>query len=152
MNHAVNWEAISAIGQMVGAIGVIISLIYLTREIRKNARSARRASVDTMNWWLGQLAKNHHLSAVFDRGLDDKEALEGSDRLTFQAVMLQWFHIFAEMYYQQLEGELDPRLWHEAETLMGAMFQRRPGMQAWWRSFSDIFGEQFVNYVNQLRA
>jgi len=69
MNHAVNWEAISAIGQMVGAIGVIISLIYLTREIRKNARSARRASVDAMNRWLGQLAQHQHLSALFDRGV-----------------------------------------------------------------------------------
>jgi hypothetical protein len=137
---------------MVGALGVIISLIYLTREIRKNARSARRASVDTMNFWLGQLAQNQHLSAVFDRGLDDKESLKGSDRLTFGAVMLQWFHIFAEMYYQQLEGDLEPRLWREAETLMDGLIHRRPGMLAWWRSYSDVFGAEFVNYVNQLIA
>jgi len=49
MNHAVNWAAISAIGQIVGALAVVISLIYLAREIRSNARAARRASVDTMN-------------------------------------------------------------------------------------------------------
>jgi hypothetical protein len=41
MNHAVNWEAISAIGQLVGAIAVVVSLMYLAREIRSNARSAR---------------------------------------------------------------------------------------------------------------
>jgi hypothetical protein len=41
MNHAVNWEAISAIGQIVGAIAVVVSLMYLAREIRSNARSAR---------------------------------------------------------------------------------------------------------------
>jgi hypothetical protein len=40
----VNWEAISAIGQIVGAFAVVISLIYLAREIRSNARSARVAS------------------------------------------------------------------------------------------------------------
>jgi len=38
MDHAVNWEAISAIGQIVGALAVVISLIYLATEIRSNAR------------------------------------------------------------------------------------------------------------------
>jgi len=35
MNHAVNWEAISAIGQLVGALAVVISLIYVAREVRQ---------------------------------------------------------------------------------------------------------------------
>jgi hypothetical protein len=38
---AVNWEGISAIGQVVGAFAVVISLIYVAREIRSNARAAR---------------------------------------------------------------------------------------------------------------
>jgi hypothetical protein len=42
----VNWEAISAIGQIVGAVAVVISLIYVAREIRSNARAARVASMD----------------------------------------------------------------------------------------------------------
>jgi flagellar biogenesis protein FliO len=37
----VNWEAISAIGQLVGALAVVISLIYLAREVRSNARDKR---------------------------------------------------------------------------------------------------------------
>jgi hypothetical protein len=35
----VNWEAISAIGQIVGALAVVISLIYLAKEVRSNARA-----------------------------------------------------------------------------------------------------------------
>ena len=90
---------------------------------------------------------------MFVRGTQDKESLESLqavDRLTFGAVMLQWFRIFAEMYYQQLEGEMDPRLWRETETIMRAQFHVRPGIQAWWRLNSHFFGEKFVNYVNQL--
>ena len=68
MNHAVNWEAISAIGQLVGALAVVISLIYVAREIRSNARSARLASVGTINRWLGQLATDRHLADVWHRG------------------------------------------------------------------------------------
>ena len=37
-----NWEAIGAIGEFVGALGVITSLIYLAIQIRSDA-AARRA-------------------------------------------------------------------------------------------------------------
>jgi len=78
----VNWEAISAIGQIVGALAVVISLIYLAREIRSNARSARMASVGTLNRWLGQLATHPHLAEVWSRGIQDWEAIKGPDRDT----------------------------------------------------------------------
>jgi hypothetical protein len=94
----VNWEAISAIGQMVGAIAVVISLIYLAREIRRNARLARQSSVNTLNGWLGQIAQHPHLAQLFDRGVHDLKSLEGADRMSFEALMLQWFHIYGEMY------------------------------------------------------
>jgi len=34
-----NWEMISAIGQMLGALGVIISLIYLALQIRAQKKT-----------------------------------------------------------------------------------------------------------------
>ena len=33
-----NWEAISALGQIVGAIAVVISVVYLATQVRGNAR------------------------------------------------------------------------------------------------------------------
>jgi hypothetical protein len=151
MNHAVNWEAISAIGQMVGAFAVVISLVYVAREIRSNARSARLASVGTLNLCLGQLATHPHLAEVFNRGIQDWESLKGPDNNTFEAFMLQLFHIFEELYYQQLERHLDPRLWCEVETPMRDLIKECPGIQACWREYSRWFSEEFVSYVNQLQ-
>src|SRR5213075_2259577 len=57
-----NWEAISAVGQIVGAAGVIISVIYLAQQVRSNARQTRLASMrsmsDAFNQWLQSLAEN----------------------------------------------------------------------------------------------
>jgi hypothetical protein len=147
----VNWEAISAIGQIVGAIAVVVSLIYLAREIRSNARSARMASVGTLNRLLGQVATHPHLAEVWNRGMRDLESLEGPDLHTFNSFSLQLFHIFKELYYQQREGHLDPRLWHEVEAPMRDVINRFPGIQAWWRHTSDWFSPEFANYVNQLQ-
>jgi len=55
----VNWEAISAIGQIVGAIAVVVSLIYLAREVRSSAHAAQLASrhslADIFTRWIQQL-------------------------------------------------------------------------------------------------
>ena len=86
-----NWEAISAIGQIVGAIAVVVSLLYLAREIRTNASAARPASVSAFNRWLGQLAQNPHLAELWNRGIQDFESLEAGDRQRFIAAILSSF-------------------------------------------------------------
>jgi len=42
------WEMISAIGQVLGAIGVIISLVYLAIQIRRQKRESRTAAMNTL--------------------------------------------------------------------------------------------------------
>jgi hypothetical protein len=39
-----NWEVISAVGQIIGALAAVISLIYLAREVRSNARDRKNMS------------------------------------------------------------------------------------------------------------
>ena len=153
LDHTVNWEAVSAIGQIVGALAVVVSLLYLAREIRTNASAARLASVSAFNRWLGQLATVPHLAEVWNRGVRDFESLGAAgDRERFLAVILQLFQIFEEMYYNHLERHMDPRLWNEVETRMRALINGSPGIRAWWRLYSDWFSGEFANYVNQLTA
>jgi heme/copper-type cytochrome/quinol oxidase subunit 1 len=47
-----NWEMISAVGQMLGAIGVIISIIYLAVKIRNQNKESQRAAMNvlTTHW------------------------------------------------------------------------------------------------------
>ena len=42
-HRRMNWEMLSAIGQVVAAIGVIPSLIYLAVQIREQNKERRRA-------------------------------------------------------------------------------------------------------------
>ena len=67
-----NWEAISAIGQLVGALAVVISLIYLARQVGSSARETRIASVraqaDRFLGLLQQLTEHPDLNDLFNRG------------------------------------------------------------------------------------
>ena len=89
-----NWEAISAIGQIVGALAVVVSLIYLATEIRSNARSARQLSLESVNRWAGPIGIRIY-AELWIRGLNDFESLESGDRWQIQlslesAVLSLW--------------------------------------------------------------
>jgi len=47
-----NWEMISAVGQMLGAIGVIISIVYLAAQIRNQNKESQRQAMNvlTTHW------------------------------------------------------------------------------------------------------
>jgi hypothetical protein len=149
----VNWEAISAVGQLVGALAVVISLIYLAREVRSNAHATRlaamRSTLDAFNRLAEQIAEHPDLAEVWNRGLVDFESLEGVDRTRFNSRVHQIFRNVEDVYHQHLEGHLDPRVWRGLEVVMREI-NATPGVQAWWRSNSRWFGgEEFVKFINQ---
>ena len=47
-----SWEAIGAIGEIVGALAVVVSIIYLARQIKSNTKATRAAaSFDATHSW-----------------------------------------------------------------------------------------------------
>jgi hypothetical protein len=148
-----NWEAISAVGQIVGAVGVIISVIYLAQQVRSNARQTRLASMRTMsdafNQWLQSLAENAEFGDLYYRGMRDFESIQGADLPRFSGLMDHLFRIYEDMYYQKLEGHLDLRVWRGFEAPMRDIIAY-PGAQAWWRTRSHWFSREFQEFIDGL--
>src|SRR5947199_7389586 len=134
-------------------MGVIVSVIYRAQQIRSNARQTRLASMRTMsdafNQWLQSLAENAEFGDLYYRGMRDFESIQGPDLPRFSALMDHLFRIYEDMYYQKLEGHLDPRVWRGFEGPMRDIIAY-PGAQAWWRSRSHWFSEEFADFVNEL--
>ena len=89
-----NWEAIGAIGESVGAAGVIASLVYLAVQIRQNTRSTRRASArqtGEMNAVaLRPFADYSELFSGDFMGLDQLADLDPSQRTRFDMTFAMW--------------------------------------------------------------
>jgi len=151
LDHAVNWEAISAIGQFVGALAVVISLIYLANEVRSSARATRlagmRSTLDAFNRVALRLTEPN-LAELYTRGLDDFESFEGADRVRSRVLMHTIFRNVEDVYCQHLQGNLDPRVWRAYEGVIHDL-NSHPGVQAWWRSHSHRFDEEFAKLINQ---
>jgi len=75
-----NWEMIGAIGEVIGAAGVMASLIYLALQIRTSNRAARQATMqellDRQQTLMSQLTGPGDLADTFVRGLADFDSLD----------------------------------------------------------------------------
>jgi len=68
-----NWGMISAAGKMLGAVGVIISIVYLAAQIRSQNKESQRAAMNvlTLHWsdLNRTLVENPDLAARWIRAL-----------------------------------------------------------------------------------
>jgi hypothetical protein len=146
----VNWEAIGAVGEIVGASGVVISLLYLAVQIRGDARAKRAATVheqsEAFRAFLQMIATDKELGAIYLRGLRDFHSLDEQDRVRFSSHLGFLFRVFEENFFQWEEGHLDADVWRGFESPIADTLAY-PGVQAWWLTRTHWYSLPFGEFV-----
>ena len=150
-----NWEAIGAVGEILGAIGVIATLGYLAVQIRQNTRSSReaasRASFDTVTRINLLLVENPEVAELALRGRSDTGDLDRAEAMRFTYLMMSTFLMYQDMYFHSRRSEIEPHLWSTTEAGFEPVL-RAPGTWSWWESNQWRFAPEFVEYVKLRRA
>ena len=85
-----DWDAIGAIAEAVGALAVIITLVYLTFQLRQNTKaielSTYRGVIDDANQWQYKVIDSPEIAELYIAGMRGDE-LSSSDRLRFSLLM-----------------------------------------------------------------
>jgi hypothetical protein len=147
-----NWDAVGALSETIGALAVIISLIYLAIQIRAQTREARLQS----SYQITEAFREAILSLqdvqrakLTIKALENIEDLEDWERLQFNAISQRYLRVWEQAHYQFTEGHLDPQLWesiHESYIdLMG-----EPSIRAVWEVRKHAYRESFRDYVSGL--
>ena len=106
-----NWEAIGAIGEVAGAIGVIVTLIYLAAQIRQSnnlSRSASRQALVAND--VTSLTANLRIADVFAK-LVSAEELTAQDQLRLSFMFSIDLRNREFEYFQYTNGLLDEKVW-----------------------------------------
>ena len=106
-----NWEAIGAIGEVAGAIGVIVTLIYLAAQIRQSnnlSRSASRQALVAND--VTSLTANIRIADVFAK-LVSAEELTAQDQLRLSFMFSIDLRNREFEYFQYTNGLLDEKVW-----------------------------------------
>jgi len=147
-----NWEMISAVGQVLGAIGVIISIIYLAAQIRNQNKESQRAAMNVLTTHWGELTKtlveSPDLAALWLRGLRSFDALDGASKLRLGAHLGRFLRFADSLYLGVLDGTLDKRLWRGYERTI-ADTVAYPGFQTWWVTRKHWHTDEICALINR---
>jgi hypothetical protein len=148
-----NWEMISAVGQLAAIVVGIPSLIYLAMQIREQTKERRRAAVDALTVQWGDLTKALHdsaeFSAIYLRGLQSFHELETVSKLRFSAFQNRFFKNFEAMYFSRQDAVLSAASWGEIERTMSDLLAY-PGIRQWWDTRKHWHTEEFARVVDKL--
>jgi hypothetical protein len=141
------------IGELVAAIGVIASLIYLAVQIRQNTRSVRaathhssaRAATETQNIF----AQSNDLARIFRIGSRETEELTEDERQRLDSMLMSIFMWYEDTFFQYQQSMIDREVWEGRQRALLSQL-KRPGIASWWARRSGFFADSFVSYVDQL--
>ena len=143
-------EELGSIGDFVGSIAVLISLVYLAVQVRGNTEAARTTTYQAIVSEFGALnraiAGTPGLSTMFGSALEDFQSLSADDKSRMSQLFFACFHNFENMYYQYRKGYLEDDVWMGWKRLM-LTYYSRPGFQIWWAVRSDVFSSTFAEFL-----
>lgn len=145
-----NWEAGAAIAEIVAALAVIASLIYLAAQVRQNnelLRSGSRQALVTND--VTSLSANFQNADVFARYIaEEKLSAEDQLRLSFMFALDLRNREFE--YFQYTNGLLDEQTWLAYRHVVLINHSTGPG-RAWWDTIGrEIVDPAFAKLVDEL--
>jgi len=103
-------EQLANIGEFLGGLAVVISLVYVAFEIRGNTRSQNSESygrsLERLAAIQARFASDDQYGRMFNRGMAEPEALSMQERIQFTWACTEMFGDFEFMHHQFLQGEM----------------------------------------------
>ena len=148
-----NWDAIGAVGEVIGAVAVVATLLFVARDIRQNSRSlsiaALRDTTAQWNHWSNMIASSSDLADIVVKGNKAFSSLSESEMLRYGA--------YAQSFFDNVESYRSLVVDHKAEKdldVLASIVERRmsvPGFAAWWSENTADYDVDFVAWVDNLR-
>jgi hypothetical protein len=149
-----NWEAIGAIGEIIGAVAVVVTLAYLAVQIRNSTRIARSATRQA----IAETAMTHGTNLVADKDLmaallkdlkgEDVDEVNWTRLMAHNYITMRHYE---NIYYQQLAGMIEPDEWRGFRENLQAVLEWR-SMRLFWKNEGHYYSDAFREEVSAIQS
>lgn len=150
-----SWDAVGAIGEIIGATAVVITLVYLAAQVGAANRALRTSVRDSVfrqiQDWNNQLVSEPSLPLQFQRGLEDFDALDEAGRARFMHLAYSFVKLYENLYLHHVDGSLPDDAWDGTRTTF-MVYMGRPGLREYWEHRREFFHEGFVRFVDAIET
>lgn len=130
-----NWEAVEAISEAIGVIGVIVSLIYVGFQVKQSNRAMQAATVDQITGrfigWMQHNTGDEAIGVAFREGLAAVATMSPTDRMKVFGVVQVMFKTIEAIHYQRVKGFVDDETWFGWQNWFANMKSYEVVCQCW---------------------
>ena len=150
------------LGEFIGAVAVVLSLVYVAYQLRQNtrqmaehSRSLRLAAVDAtadqFSKFRHPLNRDPQVASLWLRARADYSALSPEEQVQAGAMFLELFFAHQAIFVRIYEGAMEREHWERQARVISSDL-RTPGIQAWWSRANRIFDPRFVSAVDEIKS
>lgn len=147
-----NWDALGATAELLGAAGVVASMVYLAVQIKQSTRTERaRAFQDIFSSFN---AHNHEMFGpenidLVVSGMRDLNSLSGGDRLRFDHLMNGYVNDVESTIFSKSAFLLGDETLENWAYALRTRFLPYAGVRAWWDEAKPLFAAETRVWVDE---
>lgn len=141
-----DWNLLVALSQIVATVGVLVTLIYLAKQIKQSNRQALlssfRHTVDSLNQWALSATESEEVSALILRGRKSYKGLSETEKFRFDHVHLVFLNILESHYFQSKQTAMSKDYLAWAEENLSALvrgYLDHPGTLEFWGNVNQYY-------------
>ena len=150
--ESINWEAISALAEIIGVVAVAASLVFVGLQIMRNTQATKVAAVQnitsdliTLNF---QVGADGDFSKILYNGWIHPGLLDTDDQFRHNNIMTGPLQIFLNMFYQQKKGTFDDELFVPYLNYLRTICAL-PGVRIYWSGRAGWYPDDFRNFMKR---
>jgi hypothetical protein len=146
-----SWDAIAALAELLSALGVLASLVYLGFQIRQNTgwlkQQAFQLGTNEVRRWASHFAESRATSELFIKGQRSYESLDRAEQFQFTMIVFEICSVWGT--YQQYQSEDFLGLRESAEVSITTWIAQG-WFRDWWKANEFMFPPVWRSFVVEL--
>ena len=140
------------ISELIGALGVIASLIYVGLEVRRNTKALRAQAYETVVTGYMQIVQvmADHADTIakgFKSSYEEFINFTDAEKAIIFGYFYSFFKHFEQIHAQYKQGLISKNEWDAWNVHIRMQFHQ-PGIQWWWQLRRTSFSEPFRIYLD----
>ena len=145
---------LASLGSFISGVAVLISLIYLSLQIRQNTLAHRATAHQNRSSFLKDhlhMIADPAITPIFVRGLAGDNQLTDVEVTQFLVVMRNWSIGMSDVVWAHDHGVLDDETYQASVNAIKGLFLR-PGARAFWQTYKPTSTSSFARVVEAALA
>lgn len=144
---------VSDISQIISALAVVISLVYIGAQINQNTKATQsiiRQSIADNDITYLMSSLDNSILAIAEYKLENKIELTGLEMSQLVSMQHVNFRVFENAFYHFEQGLLEIEMWKRYRIIIKDLLRTNKASKKMWIIQADSFTESFQQEIKQL--